>query len=75
MQRFWRGENGQDLVEYALLITLMLFGTAALMTRSGSSISSVWTAANVTLQSTANTVTTPPPTGGGDGHHDGGDGN
>lgn len=51
--QFWQDESGQDLVEYALLLTVVAVGTVALMNESGSSVPRVWTAANVALQTPA----------------------
>jgi Flp pilus assembly pilin Flp len=70
MRRFWRSECGQDMVEWAILVALVAIGSAALMSRSGGSISNVWTATNVTLQGQS-VNTTSPTTGGGDSGHDG----
>ena len=61
LRRFWRGESGQDLTEWALLLALVTIGSAALMRQSGGSISGVWTAANLTLQGPS----TSSPSGGG----------
>jgi len=49
-QQFRRGESGQNLTEWALLVALVAIGSAALVNQSGSSISGVWTATNLTLQ-------------------------
>jgi Flp pilus assembly pilin Flp len=56
--RFWRGESGQDLAEWALLIAFVTIGTVALMNHTGASMSPVWTATNVALQGQYST----PPT-------------
>ena len=70
LRRFWGGEQGQDLIEYTLLIALVVLGSAALMGTSGKSVSKVWNAANAALTSSA-TSTTAPTGGGGDPDHDG----
>jgi Flp pilus assembly pilin Flp len=49
LRRFWRAESGQDLVEYSLLLTVVLLGSAGLMINSQTSISTVWTATSSAL--------------------------
>jgi Flp pilus assembly pilin Flp len=44
-----RDENGQDLVEWALLLALVVLGSAALLNQSGPSVSNVWGTANQAL--------------------------
>ena len=46
---FIRGEEGQDLIEYTLLLAFVCLASAALFINAGSSISNVWTIANSTL--------------------------
>jgi Flp pilus assembly pilin Flp len=53
VRRFLLGESGQDLVEYALLLTLLAVGSVAYMSQSGSSMTTVWNTANLTLQGQA----------------------
>jgi len=50
LKLLWRGEAGQDLVEYGLLAILLSFAAMTAMTGLGSTISSVFSgaAANVT---------------------------
>ena len=54
LKRFWQDEQGQDLIEYTLLLAFVCIATAALFVSSGGSISGIWTAANSQLSS-ANT--------------------
>ena len=48
-----RDENGQDLVEWAMLLAMVALGSAALVSNSGSSMSSVWGSANLALKGQA----------------------
>ena len=43
---FLREDDGQDLIEYTLLLAFVVMGSAALMTGAGSSVKGVWTVAN-----------------------------
>ena len=53
----WRDEEGQDLLEYALLIVLIVLVAAAAINPLGASIAKVFTNANSCLSS-AGTVCT-----------------
>jgi Flp pilus assembly pilin Flp len=57
MVRFMRDEQGQDLVEYSLLLAFVALASAALFLAAGGSITGIWTAANVRLAS-ANSAAT-----------------
>lgn len=47
MQRFWREESGQDLIEYTLLMAFVALASASLFISAGSSVSGIWgTASN-----------------------------
>jgi len=50
MLTFWSEENGQDLVEYALLLAFVAFASAALYENAGGSISGIWAAVKGQLQ-------------------------
>lgn len=83
---FWNSEQGQDLTEWALLVALVVLGSAALMLNTGPSVAKVWTATSSTLNLAAspsspssNTPVNNPPAGnlsqdGGGDRRDGGDG-
>ncbi|HWC99711.1 MAG TPA: hypothetical protein VG456_23280 [Candidatus Sulfopaludibacter sp.] len=43
---FWREEDGQDLIEYSLLITFIAIACAALIGSGRSAVNSIWTTAN-----------------------------
>jgi Flp pilus assembly pilin Flp len=47
--RLWKDEEGQDLLEYALLIVLIVLVAAAAINPLGSSIAAVFTNANACL--------------------------
>ena len=49
INNFLRDEQGQDLIEYSLLIAFVVLGSAVLFKGAGSSVSGVWTAANTRL--------------------------
>jgi len=49
--RLWKQEEGQDLLEYALLITLVVLIAAAAINPLGQSIAAVYTAANTCISS------------------------
>jgi Flp pilus assembly pilin Flp len=44
-------EQGQDLVEYTLLLAFVALASAALFIAAGGSISGIWTQANTTIVS------------------------
>ncbi|HEY3839441.1 MAG TPA: Flp family type IVb pilin [Bryobacteraceae bacterium] len=50
---FCRDEQGQDLIEYTLLLAFVALGSAALMTKAGSSVKTIWTAGSNTLAAAA----------------------
>ena len=54
--RFLREEQGQDLVEYTLLLAFVALASAALFIGAGTSITGIWSAANSHL-TVANTAT------------------
>jgi Flp pilus assembly pilin Flp len=48
---FLQGEQGQDLVEYTLLLAFVMMTSVALYLNAGNSVSGLWTATNVQLNS------------------------
>jgi Flp pilus assembly pilin Flp len=46
---FWNDEQGQDLIEYTLLMAFVALASAALFIGAGSSIKGIWTATNTQL--------------------------
>jgi Flp pilus assembly pilin Flp len=51
---FLKGEQGQDLIEYTLLIAFVALASAAIFVEVGSSITGIWASAS-TQVSAANT--------------------
>jgi len=49
LNQFIRDEQGQDLIEYTLLLAFVCLGTAALFVSSGGSLSGIWSATNSQL--------------------------
>jgi Flp pilus assembly pilin Flp len=80
-----REDDGQDLIEYTLLIAFLALASVGIFMQVGTSGAAVWSGANTTIEGAATTAsgtsanTTAPPNGGsggggssgGDGHHDG----
>jgi Flp pilus assembly pilin Flp len=52
-KRFWNEEDGQDLVEYTLLLAFVALASAALFIGAGTSVSSIWSQANLRLATAA----------------------
>jgi Flp pilus assembly pilin Flp len=53
IKQFWTNEDGQDLIEYTLLLAFITLGSAALMSKAGGSANTIWTAASTTLSNAA----------------------
>jgi Flp pilus assembly pilin Flp len=49
VKRFLQEEQGQDLIEYTLLLAFVCLASAALFISAGKSVSGIWTAANTRL--------------------------
>jgi Flp pilus assembly pilin Flp len=49
LSRFLRDEQGQDLIEYTLLLAFVCLASAALFVSAGGSISGIWSATNSQL--------------------------
>jgi len=47
--RFVRDEQGQDLIEYTLLLAFVCLASAALFIGAGNSLKSIWSTANATI--------------------------
>ena len=47
------GEEGQDLIEYTLLLAFVALASAALFIGAGGSVSTIWTTANAQLSNAA----------------------
>lgn len=53
MKNFIRDEQGQDLVEYTLLLAFVALASAALFIGAGASINTIWQITNNTLSNAA----------------------
>jgi Flp pilus assembly pilin Flp len=49
MMRFVREEEGQDLIEYTLLLAFVCLASAALFINAGTTMKNIWSIANTTL--------------------------
>jgi Flp pilus assembly pilin Flp len=48
-----KDEQGQDLIEYTLLLAFVALASAALFTSAGTSVKTIWTNANANLTNAA----------------------
>ena len=46
LYNFWREEEGQDLIEYSLLITFIAIACAAIIGSGRPAVNSIWQASN-----------------------------
>jgi Flp pilus assembly pilin Flp len=46
LRSLWREEDGQDLIEYSLLITFIAIATAAVVGGGQNAIRGIWTTSN-----------------------------
>jgi Flp pilus assembly pilin Flp len=53
LKAFWQEEDGQDLVEYSLLLAFIALAAVALLSSAGSSVKTIWTGINTQLTSAA----------------------
>jgi len=49
LHAFWNDEQGQELVEYSLLMAFVALASAALFIGAGGSISGIWSTGNSQL--------------------------
>ncbi len=49
LKEFIKDEQGQDLIEYTLLLAFVCLATSALFVSSGGSLSGIWSSANSEL--------------------------
>lgn len=54
LKKFWQEEQGQDLIEYTLLLAFVALVSAALFIGAGQSASQIWNIANDHLSNAAN---------------------
>jgi Flp pilus assembly pilin Flp len=53
LKSFFEDEEGQDLIEYTLLMAFVALASAAIFIGAGSSISSIWGSTNTQLSAAA----------------------
>ncbi|MGO4886074.1 MAG: Flp family type IVb pilin [Bryobacteraceae bacterium] len=51
--RLWRDDQGQDLIEYTLMLAFVALASAALFSTTSTSISTVWSKTNSELNTAA----------------------
>jgi Flp pilus assembly pilin Flp len=51
--RFWHDDQGQDLVEYALMLTFLALTSAALYTSTVATVNAIWSGTNSELSTAA----------------------
>lgn len=51
--RLWRDEQGQDLIEYTLMLAFVALASAALFSTAGTSVNQIWSKTNVQLSTAA----------------------
>ena len=56
LRNFWNDEQGQDLIEYTLLMAFVALASAALFIGAGGSINKIWTTANTQLANAASSA-------------------
>lgn len=53
---FWRGQAGQDSVEYTLLLAFVAVASAAIFVLNGDSITGIWCKTNSNLSAAQSTA-------------------
>ena len=53
MKRLWQDEQGQDLIEYTLMLAFVALASAALFSTAGASINVIWSKTNSQLSTAA----------------------
>jgi Flp pilus assembly pilin Flp len=53
LKNFLRDDEGQDLIEYTLLLAFVALASAALFISAGGSINAIWSTANSRLSNAA----------------------
>ena len=56
LQKLWSREDGQDMVEYALLLGFIVLCAAAILTTTRGQISTIWSTINSSLSSAVSTA-------------------
>ena len=55
LRSFWKNDEGQDLIEYTLLLAFVALVAAGLFIQAGNVTAGIWSTAN-TMLTTANTT-------------------
>ena len=58
IRRFWKEEDGQDMVEYSLLLGFIALAGIALISSAGTNIKNIWTNISTNLASAASSSAT-----------------
>jgi Flp pilus assembly pilin Flp len=53
LRNLWNDDQGQDLIEYTLLMAFVALASAALFISAGSSVSKIWSTTNSQLAAAA----------------------
>ena len=53
MKRLWFREDGQDLIEYSLLMVMIALAALLIMQHTGAAVTPVWTTGQSTIQNAA----------------------
>jgi Flp pilus assembly pilin Flp len=56
LRNFWNDEQGQDLIEYTLLMAFVAVASAALFLGAGTSISGIWSGTSSSLVAASSTA-------------------
>ena len=60
LRNFWLEEEGQDLIEYTLLLAFVALVSAAIFIGAGKTTSGIWVLANDQLSAASNAATPVP---------------
>lgn len=52
-ERMWADEQGQDLIEYSLMLAFVALASAALFSSASTSINTIWSGTNAQLSTAA----------------------
>jgi Flp pilus assembly pilin Flp len=53
LKALWREEDGQDMVEYALLLAFIALAAVTILSSTSGSLNKLWNAVSTTLSSSA----------------------
>ncbi len=56
LKKFWSDDDGQDLVEYSLLLAFIALAAVGLLSGTRTTISGLWSTINSTLASASTTA-------------------